>query len=394
MIRLSPLESLAKETDDFIKSAKWKNYIYRLVGIIFCQPIGQPADESDVPQNSRFHFSSGKQVRLFFLGESGAASKNDAHESLRIFKECREHLLTDSSHWTPRQGCEFFLFDATLDPSSNTAELEIQTDDPSEYLKEREFSAGGVQMKRVTTRILKFCEHQFDLKHIGEGDESKKTKSSPSSASSTTDQFVDREYERMSEAAKIASQIRTDFEQTIKGLKEALAQIPLVDAERLEKCVTKLAAEVDQVHSATKAIKEVIEPITGMYVEPRMADVRSKSVREKVPDWIVDMIVKSNFTHGFPSKGDLFKELTASGGLKKLDNAGLGSSVATIARWLGVVRKHMQKNGFVEKRSIGKGGLARSMERYNPEYRKHQKSYGEPEAESPENESGGDSESS
>ena len=246
-------------------------------------------------------------------------------------------------------------------------------------------------MKRVSDRILKYCEHEFDLKHVGEGDEPIKTKSTPPTPK---DQFVDGEYERMSEAAKIASQIRNDLEQATKGLNKALAQIPRVDAERLEKCVDKLAAEMNQVHSATKAIKEVIEPITGMYVEPRMAEVRAKSVREKVPDWIVDMIVSRLFNDGFPSKGDLFKDLTASGGLKKLDDAGLGSSVATIARWLGIVHKHMEQSGFVEKRRAGRGVSARSVERYNPEFRKHQKSYGDPEAESPENESGGDGESS
>jgi hypothetical protein len=136
--------------------------------------------------------------------------------------------------------------------------------------------------------------------------------------------------------------------------------------------VEKLKAANVETRAVTEQLKEVSAPLREMYKDPSMAAVRTAAMREKVPDWIVDTIVSHHFKEGFPSKGILFKDLASSGGLEILKASDKGSSIQTIARWLGIVRRHMENRGFIEKKQQSKGMPRRTMESYDPERRAHQ----------------------
>jgi hypothetical protein len=135
------------------------------------------------------------------------------------------------------------------------------------------------------------------------------------------------------------------------------------EAEKLDQLTSKIAATsknlsatgantVTQLNAATEKLQQISEPLRGLYKDESMRAARHETLRKGVPDFVMDTIVAKYYGSKFPTIGVLMKDLGTSGGLRKLEESGHGTSRAQISRWLQVVRTAMENRGLLERKRL------------------------------------------
>lgn len=122
-------------------------------------------------------------------------------------------------------------------------------------------------------------------------------------------------------------------------------------ADNLRKASKDAAREIRSVNSEMRTgaeqIQAVAQPFREMYKDERMQPAKADALKAGVPELVVDVIVSLYYGGKFPTVDQLDKYLHNAGYSAKLKAAGLGSSRATIGRWLRDFRNILIRRGVV-----------------------------------------------
>jgi hypothetical protein len=119
-----------------------------------------------------------------------------------------------------------------------------------------------------------------------------------------------------------------------------------------------IEAGTHQLDAKTKAFSEVIAPLTRLYSEVELAEIRKRAAGKGIPDLFADwalMQFQSSNPPKLPTKGDAFNSCgpgTLIG--KKLEQAGYGISKQRLADHLTVLRRLLEQKGWLASRGPGK----------------------------------------
>jgi len=113
----------------------------------------------------------------------------------------------------------------------------------------------------------------------------------------------------------------------------------------------KAQAVADQIGNQAAAMQKAVQPLTKLYSEPELAEVRKRASGRGVPemftDWVLRRFMESN-PERLPTKGDAYDHCghdTLIG--KKLSDAGFGISKQWLARHLTVIRRALEDKGWL-----------------------------------------------
>ena len=120
-------------------------------------------------------------------------------------------------------------------------------------------------------------------------------------------------------------------------------------SKEMEILISELRTTIVQARAVAEEVKNVMAPYREMYKDERLSKAKADALRAAIPELVVDTIIKEFHLSKFPTIGTLMKRLGDSENMKKLKAGGHGTSRATIARWLKVVRKIMHQSGAIEK---------------------------------------------
>jgi len=129
-------------------------------------------------------------------------------------------------------------------------------------------------------------------------------------------------------------------------------------ANQIDNGTSRLAATTSQIEAKTDGLREVIEPLNGLYPEVKLAELRKRAIGKMVPDLFVDWVMMRFNTSNpprLPTKGEAFDNCgpgTTIG--NKLKSAGIGISKQRFADHLTTIRRLLEQDGWLAPRTPGK----------------------------------------
>lgn len=122
-------------------------------------------------------------------------------------------------------------------------------------------------------------------------------------------------------------------------------------AETARKAARQIKGTCGQLAAITKSLGENIAPLTKLYANPELAEVRKRAAGKGVPelfvDWALSRFMGSD-QNRLPTKTEAYVYCGPNTPLgKKLQAARHGSSKQTFARWLGIIRRLLEEKGFL-----------------------------------------------
>jgi hypothetical protein len=129
-------------------------------------------------------------------------------------------------------------------------------------------------------------------------------------------------------------------------------------ASKTETATRRLEAVNEQLGARDASLKETIQPLTNLFSESALAEIRKRSVGDGVPELFVDWALSQFNTSDkcrLPTKGQAFAACGPETPIgRKLLDSGHGTSPATFALHLKKIREQLVRKGWLAARSFGK----------------------------------------
>lgn len=100
----------------------------------------------------------------------------------------------------------------------------------------------------------------------------------------------------------------------------------------------------------TKDLAEVLGKIPETFADPLVAAAKDDSIKRGVPEVFAWWVFQERHLGNFPTGGGAFKRCGLG---PKLKRDGLPFSLATVNRWLAIIREELEKRGLMQKRRAG-----------------------------------------
>ena len=329
MIGILRIQDLQRELNWYFNKLPEQNRIPRIAGIVFSQPASILDPNEHLQLIEYYNFRSGSHVNFYFAGYERSTGPEKAWlYSPDDFNKSRQEMQEVCSKWRYSGDLCLILFNVKYDAKTKCAIIDYENGEPIEFEKIKP-DVTLPTIGKIFERIFQYCEDYYN-------------QSQKVSVSAAAD---------VGSAKHLKDTLANQFVPVLTAFQNATDQLDALLAESIPKFTalnSATLANITKAKAVAEQVEKVMSPYGDMYKNPRLVDSKSEAIRARIPELVVDTIVRQMHTTKFPTTDWLLKHLYAAGLMKKLKAGGFGTSRSTVGRWHGDFRKILFRHGLVD----------------------------------------------